>query len=103
MQHYLAAPADYEALNTTLTIPTGSSQQVIQIAIRYDSVMESVENFRVILRNPSNGVVIAQSEANITINNVICKEALYVYNNEGCFDTVITIDHVIIMSIVYGM
>lgn len=52
--------------------------------------MESVENFRVVLRSPSNGVVIAQSVANISINNVIGKEVVH---DEDYANAMITISH----------
>ncbi len=70
---FVTAPEDYEPLNMTFTIPAGSAQYLTRIQIRTDDISENPETFRVVLRNPSVGALIAQPVTTVTIISLIGK------------------------------
>ena len=68
-----AAPGDYVPLNTSVTIPAGSTQYLVEIQIRADDISENPESFQVILSSLSVGVLINQSVATVTIISLVGK------------------------------
>ena len=71
--HTFAAPGDYIPLNTSVTIPAGSTQYLVEIQIRADEISENPESFQVILSSLSVGVLINQSVATISIISLVGK------------------------------
>jgi hypothetical protein len=75
---FVTAPEDYDPLNTTFTIPAGSAQYLTRIQIRTDDISENPETFRVVLRNPSVGALIAQPVTTVSIISLVGKSR-YIY------------------------
>jgi hypothetical protein len=62
------SPADYAAMNSTLTIPAGNTSGTISVAIFNDVFDENNENFTINLNNPVNANII-DNQAVGTIND----------------------------------
>lgn len=62
-----SAGSDYTGIASTLTIPAGQTSGTIQISITNDSAAELAENFFVVLSNPSNAFLGANTLATVTI------------------------------------
>lgn len=64
------APGDYRPLNTVVSIPAGNTQHFVEFPIGVDYDVEDTETFEVVLSNPSQGAVLAQTVVNISIIDV---------------------------------
>ena len=64
------APGDYRPLNTVVSIPAGNTQWFVEFPIGVDYDVEDTETFEVVLSNPSQGAVLAQTVVNISIIDV---------------------------------
>ena len=67
-------------MNAVVTIPAGGTQHIVEIQIGVDYDIEDTESFEVVLSNPSEDAVIAQSVATINIGD-IDSEFNYVHLN----------------------
>ena len=73
VSHPLTAPGDYRSINSVATIPAGRTQTFVEIRIEVDYDIENMERFQVTLSNPSEGALIHENIATISIIDVDSK------------------------------
>lgn len=75
MIHFLlsTAPGDYTPINSVVTIPSGRTQTYVEVRLAVDYDVENMESFQIMLSNPSEGAIIAESITTININDVDSK------------------------------
>ncbi len=63
------APGDYTAVSGTITIPTGSTSEMIYVPIIDDAISESNETFHVNLLNPTNATIADNQAVGTIVDN----------------------------------
>ena len=63
----IPAPGDYDAVFSPMSITAGNTEQMISIPIKADNITENAESFMVELSNPSEGGMIINSLATVSI------------------------------------